>query len=185
MIVVVDTTALTLLINPPANPPTDPSTGKRVTFAKERIEGLITSLRGTDTLVIPTPVLAEVLVQAEDGGPGILEQLNTLARVRIRPFDEKAAIEVAYMTREAIAAGDKRGGSLQPWQKVKFDRQIIAIARTNNATKMYADDRDLCAFAKALGIDVSSTWDLPVPAAEETLFTAAGLPHDTGRKLDL
>ncbi len=70
MIVVVDSTALTLLVNPAANPPTDPATGQPVAFARERIEGLLASLSATDTLIIPTPVLAEVLVQAEDGGPG-------------------------------------------------------------------------------------------------------------------
>jgi hypothetical protein len=45
------------------------------------------------------------------------------------PFDTLAAIELAVMTRNALAAGDKRAGSKESWAKVKFDRQIAAIAR--------------------------------------------------------
>ncbi len=178
MIILVDSTSLALLINPDANPPTDPNTGEPVKFAKERIELLIASLTPQDTLVVPTPVLAEVLVKAEDGGPELLQQISDLSRIRIVPFDTKAAIETAYMTREATQAGDKRSGSSQPWQKVKFDRQIVAIARSVGASKIYSDDEDMAKFAKKIGIEVTSTWDLPVPENAENLFTAFGLRSD-------
>lgn len=79
------------------------------------------------------------------------------------------------MTRDAIDAGDKRSGSEAAWQKVKVDRQVIAVARVEGATNIYADDRDLAAFAKRLGMEVFSTWDLPLPERETNLFTAAGL----------
>jgi hypothetical protein len=94
-----------------------------------------------------------------------------LARIRTRPFDDRAAVETAIMTREAIAAGDKRAGSDAPWQKVKVDRQIIAIARVESATRIYSDDRNLVAFAKRLGMDVISTWDLPTPERERDLIS--------------
>jgi hypothetical protein len=175
MIVVVDSTALSLLVNPDANPPIDPATGQPLTFAKERIEHMIASLGNNGTLIIPTPVLAEVLVRAEDGAPGVWEQLSGRARVRVRPFDQRAAVETALMTREAIQAGDKRAGSTDAWQKVKLDRQIIAIARTNNATRIYADDSGLVGFARRLGMDAVSTWDLVPPPLESNLFTAIGL----------
>ncbi|SDD52657.1 hypothetical protein SAMN05444678_11522 [Sphingomonas sp. YR710] len=178
MIVVVDSTALSLLVNPAATPPSDPETGQPVTLARERVEHMIAGLGTNGTLIIPTPVLAEVLVYAEVGAPGVLEQLNGLARVRLRSFDVRAAIETAMMTREAIQAGDKRGGSTDPWQKVKIDRQIIAIARTNNATRIYADDLGLISFARRLGMDAVSTWDLALPPAETNLFTAIGLQAD-------
>jgi hypothetical protein len=58
MIIVVDSTSLALLINPDANPPTDPNTSEPLKFAKERIEFLISSLTANDSLVVPTPVLA-------------------------------------------------------------------------------------------------------------------------------
>lgn len=178
MIIVVDSTSLALLINPDANPPIDPGTGEPLKFAKERIEFLVSSLTASDSLIVPTPVLAEVLVKAEDGGPELLQQILDLSRIRIAPFDTKAAIEAAYMTREAAESGDKKSGSDQPWQKVKFDRQIIAIARASGALKIYSDDENLAKFAKKIGIEVISTWDLPIPENAENLFTAFGLRSD-------
>ena len=178
MILAVDSSALILLINPAANPPDDPETEQPVTHARERVELFLAGLSSADTLIIPTPVLAEVLVGAEEGGPGLLEAISGLARVKVRPFGERAAIETAMMTREAIAAGDKRLGSQAPWQKVKVDRQVVAVARAENATRMYADDHNLVTFARKLGMDVFSTWDLPVPDGVENLFTAAGVPID-------
>ena len=175
MILVVDSSAFVLLVNPDANPPDDPETGQPTTLARERVQHFISSMGPNDTLIIPTPVLAEVLVGAEGGAPGILEQIGGMARLRVAPFDERAAIETAVMTRDAINAGSKRGDHAQSWNKVKFDRQIIAIARVVSASRIYADDKDLAAFARGLNMDVVSTWELPLPPTTEDLFTSSGL----------
>lgn len=74
-----------------------------------------------------------------------------------------AAVELASMTREAIRAGDKKDGSLSPWQKVKIDRQIIAIARVRGATRIYSDDEGVATFAERIGIEVVQTWKMPLP----------------------
>ena len=185
MILAVDSSALALLVNPAANPPDDPATGKPVEHARERVEYFIASLTASDTMIIPTPVLAEALVRAEDGGPGLLEALGGMARVKVRPFGELAAIETAVMTREAIQAGDKRGGSEAAWQKVKVDRQVVAVARVERATRIYADDHNLVAFAKRLGMDAFSTWDLQVPPVVDNLFTVAGVPMDAAEQEDV
>lgn len=142
MILCLDSCALVLIINPNALPPDDPDTGKPLKFAKERIEGLIASLTASDSLIIPTPVLAEIMVEAGDGGPAILEKIQTLARMRVSSFDTRAAIETAIMEREARALGSKKGVSEEPWQKVKFDRQIIAISRVAGADAIYSDDKN-------------------------------------------
>lgn len=178
MILVVDSSALVLLINPAANPPDDPATNQPVTQAQERVEHFLSTLAAADTLIVPTPVLAEALVRAEDGAPGLLAALSDRARIRVKPFGEAAAVETALMTREAIQAGDKRAGSKQAWQKVKVDRQVIAIARVERATSIYADDLGLVAYAKLLGMDVFSTWDLKLPEPETNLFTSGGLEAD-------
>lgn len=175
MILVVDSSALALLLNSAGNPPDDPITKLPLDRSRERIEYFLSSLTGDDTLIIPAPVLAEALVRAEEGGPGILAAISGVARLRTAPFGDRAAIETAAMTREAIAAGDKRGGSNAAWQKVKVDRQVIAIARIENATAIYADDTDLITFARRLGMEAFSTWDLPVPEMAADLFTSSGL----------
>jgi hypothetical protein len=115
--------------------------------------------------------LAEVLVEAGDAGPAILEKIQTLARLRIAPFDQRAAVETAMMEREARAPGSKKAGSDQPWQKVKLDRLIIAIARVAGSDAIYSDDEGLSKFARSLGIDVRNTWDLSVPEGDRDLFT--------------
>ena len=168
MILAVDSSALALLVNPEATPPHDPDTGLLVERASERVRHFISGLSASDTLIIPTPVLAEALVRAEDGAPAVLEIISGLARVKVRAFGQRAAIETAFMTREAIAAGDKKAGAEAPWQKVKVDRQIIAVARVEGATRIYADDKGLISFARTLSMDVISTWDLPFPPPRQT-----------------
>lgn len=175
MILTVDSSALALLVNPAANPPDDPATGQPVTRARERVEHFLSGLTANDTLVIPTPVLAEALVRAGEGGPALRETLSGLARVKVRPFGERAAIETAVMTREALQAGDKKSGSDASWQKVKVDRQVIAVARVEGSACIYADDHALVAFARRLGMEAFSTWDLPIPEQVRDLFTAAGV----------
>ena len=173
MIITVDSTALALLINPDARPPIDPATGNPLEYARERVVALIEGMTTSDTLIVPTPVLAEVLVEAGEGGPEILERLQTYARIRVEPFDQRAAVETAQMTREAIQSGvGKRGGSPQPWQKVKFDRQIIAIARVHRSDAIYSDDGNLATFAQSVGSNVVSTWELAVPDNSGDLFEA-------------
>lgn len=175
MILVVDSSALALIINPDADPPDDPATGSPLTQVRDRVELLLSGMEARDTIIVPTPVLAEILVKAGDGAPDVLNGLQGLARVRIVAFDERAAVETAMMTREALATGDKRGSSAQPWQKVKFDRQIVAIASVHGASRIYADDLGLVGFAKLQGMDVVSSWDLPLPETTEDLFTVAGI----------
>ena len=63
--------------------------------------------------------------------------------------------------------GSKRGSSVSPWAKLRFDRQIVAIARTNKATRIYSDDEDVMKFATRLGIEVVRTWELPLPSAKQ------------------
>jgi len=170
LILTLDNSSLTLLINPGANPPVDPATGTPLKYAKERVEGLVEGLTAQDRLIIPTPVLAEVMVEAGEGAPEIIDKLQTLARIQILPFDTRAAVELAVMTREAIQAGSKKGSSSAPWNKVKFDRQIIAISRVASADAIYSDDEEFCKFAQSVGMATRSTWELPVPQRTAGLF---------------
>lgn len=181
MIVAVDASTLTLLVNPDADPPLDPATGQPLTRASERLGKLVEEVeRRRGTILIPTPALAEVLVKAGDAGPAILDKLNGSARFKIADFDQRAAVEVAAMTRDASRAGDKTAGVAEPWQKIKYDRQIIAIARVNGASAVYADDGGVAAFGEIIGLTVIRTWELPEPETEENLFTLAGLEPDGG-----
>lgn len=73
------------------------------------------------------------------------------------------------MTRAAIDRGDKRDGSDATWAKVKYDRQIVAIARVNSASAIYSDDVNLTSFARRGGLRVFSVADLPLPGSVSQL----------------
>jgi hypothetical protein len=77
--------------------------------------------------------------------------------------DALAAIEAALMTRTALDADDKRGGLAATWAKVKFDRQIVAIAKVARATAINSDDANVRALAAGEEISVIGLADLPLP----------------------
>ena len=49
------------------------------------------------------------------------------------------------------------------WGKVKFDRQIIAIAKAEGADIIYTTDQNLAKQARAVGITCRGIEDLPMP----------------------
>jgi hypothetical protein len=162
--VLLDATAFSLLVNPDAKAPIDPKTGKAVINARERFVFLKSKIeKSNSTIIIPTPALAEVLVSVGDAAPAVMDLLSRSARFRIAHFDALAAVELAAMTREALRAGDKKQGSSEPWQKVKIDRQIIAIARMNQVNIIYSDDQGVKHFAGLIGMQVVQTWEMPLP----------------------
>lgn len=164
MTVVFDATLLLLLLRPGVSPPIDPATGRPVEHADERIAQLVSDLEEAKVaIIIPTPALSELLVHAGSAGPEWVRQVTRSAAFRLAPFDTLAAIEVAEMTRVAIAAGDKRSGVSAPWVKVKYDRQIVGIAKVARADTIYSDDEDLRRFAEAQGLKVIRVAELPLP----------------------
>ncbi len=88
---------------------------------------------------------------------------------RIEPFDDKAAVELADIELEIRARGEKRGSLPEAdWQKVKFDRQIVAIAKSNGARCIYSDDPHIVKHGNDCGMEVIQLSDLPNPPAVQT-----------------
>ena len=166
--VAIDNTFLSLMLHPRAKPPKDPATGKAVERIGDRIEKLQEDLDSeSERIILPTPVLSEFLILAGREGPGYLEKLSGMKNILIKPFDQVAAIELAAVEVEDRLKEGKRAGSTSPWAKLRFDRQIVAIAKTNGATRIYSDDEDVMKFARRLGIEVIRTWELPLPSAKQ------------------
>ncbi len=156
------------MLHPKARPPIDPSTQKPVERIEDRIEKLTEDLDSeSERIIVPTPVLSEFLVLAGNDAPEYLNRLGEKKNLLVKPFDEKAAIELAAIELEDRKGTSKRGPSSRPWTKVRFDRQIIAIARTNGVKRIYSDDEDLRKYAAKVGIEVVRTWELPLPAAKQ------------------
>ena len=167
---VFDSTTLLYLLDPSAKPPTDPDTGQPVARAKERVELLLETLKAQrEVVLIPTPVLSEVLVGADGAGPQYLKILSNTSRFRIAPFDERAAIELAEMTRKAPSSGNLRAGTNMTAARLKFDRQILAIARVQNEKRIYTDDGKMSTTAKAEGLMATGIGALPLPSGQASL----------------
>jgi hypothetical protein len=64
--------------------------------------------------------------------------MKRCACFQIRPFDDKAAIELVQLL------GPSRGDTKDI---LNFDRQIVAIAKVYGASILYADDEKVVTFA--------------------------------------
>jgi predicted nucleic acid-binding protein len=167
--VAIDNSMLALLLHPNARAPKDPATNKPIERLRDRIEKLVEDLESDqERLIIPTPALSEFLVLAGDQASAYIDEIKSRRMIVVRPFDEVAAVELAAIELEDRKAGSKRGGVSAPWTKVKFDRQIVAIAKTNRCKRIYSDDGDIRTFAAKAGIEVISSWELPLPSAKQT-----------------
>jgi rRNA-processing protein FCF1 len=122
-------------------------------------------------IIIPMPAIAEYLVGADEAALDTLNALEKKAYILCAPFDRAAAYECALLDRGALGAGDKKDGKIEPWQKIKIDRQIVAIAKANSAKLIITLDTGVQSNAKRVGIpaiDIKSL-ELPEKAKQRTL----------------
>jgi predicted nucleic acid-binding protein len=172
-----DANALSILIFKSSAIPLDfrtqPPTPIR--HARERMEHLVTELsQKGEKILIPDPSLSEFLVTVVFAGASIQEYLRIIQGAQYfitRPFGVRAAVETAERLASAIKAGDKREGEkAEPWQKLKYDRQIVAISVVEGATAIYSTDRDVHNQATRWGVITPvSPADLPVPPKQHPL----------------
>lgn len=159
-----DATTLLLLLDPTLPAPPDKATGTSVVNVEKRIKFLISQIQESGKkIIIPTPALAEVLTRAERAGADYFTKISRSSAFKIESFEIRAAIELARMTATAIKIGDKKEGSSAPWNKIKFDRQIVAIAKIHKVSTIYSDDDNLRAFALGQGMSVIGIGELPLP----------------------
>lgn len=181
MKVVFDTSVLLLLVDPEAKPTTPSSDVKDEAGAQERLDYLVAKLeKQRATIAVPTPVLSELLASLGAVVGGITTVLATATRrFTIAPFDTIAAVECGQMLAEATGKGKRRSVDAKnvPWSKIKFDHQIVAIAKVLGAETIYSDDRHVRALGKKAGIAVYGVWDLPAPPIDPQ--RALPLPEPT------
>lgn len=179
--VVFDATILLPVLWPGVPPPVDPNTGEAVTKFRERIDHLVATLEKDKTkIILPTPAISEILVRAGEAGPEYFAKINSVSAFKIAPFDTRAAVEVAMMTHGSLNERQRRNRDDQTVAKMKYDRQIVAIAKVEGASVIYSDDRGMVKMANAANISVIRTSDLPLPPEDlqSSLFEMLGA-HDT------
>src|SRR5262249_33190371 len=150
------------LLNENANPPL--VDGQPLPRCRERVELLIADLKARgESVLLPTPVLTEVLIRAEAAAAGYLQILSKETAIRIVDFDRLAAVETARMLGQLLSTGQWPKGS-EPRTKLKFDAMIAGIAKTRQASMVYSDDGNMRALGRTFGFSVKGLVDLPLPA---------------------
>jgi predicted nucleic acid-binding protein len=164
-----DADFLMFLLHKNPRVPLDPNTKQPVTKLKERVATLVRTLEKTrDKIVIPTPALSEALAIATDKASDYLAELTNTYGFEMAAFDTVAAVEAAIATADAKKrGGGKKGSSTSTWAKIKFDRQIIAIAKVRGITTIYSNDEDIRKAGEREQIKVIAAWDLPEPPPEQ------------------
>lgn len=183
-VVSVDSCLLTAIVNGACSLPVDPVTKQPIPDAHRILDYWFKTLSQNSTqLVISTPVLSEVIHRS---GLAVLQAVGQLKRnraVAIKAFGEREAIELAEANRHH---SKPRGKDASPWQKVKLDRQIAAVAKCCQVDIFYTMDGDLKKAAEQMGLVVHAISDMPKPPAEQrTLFAgehaANVMPISPGR----
>lgn len=137
----------------------NPETGAIIDNAFDRALALvdrIDNLKGT--VVLPAPVLSEYLLgvsrEKHNAHLGIIMSTRS---IQIAPFDELAAIECALLPSNQELKNMDANSTMA---KLKYDRQIIAIALSIGADEIWTHDKQVFAKAKALGIQARSLADI-------------------------
>lgn len=167
--VVFDTSFLALAFDKTAGVPIDPATDELLTECQARIDLLLRTLSKAKTrILIPTPVVAEYLVQAGDDRNKRLEELTGSRVFVLASFDIRAAIECAGIE-DADYARPRAVPPSESKAKVKFDRQIIATAIARGANVIFTGDDKLATRARRSGLEAVMTWELPLPPVDPQL----------------
>lgn len=178
--VLFDNNVLCLLLHPDADIPNDPATGQPVAQARDRLEHLVQQLQEQGRrIVIPTPVIMEFLTFAS---PEYLTEISRSMWFEVASFDQRAAIEAAVALRRALAPGGKGKTLGMPgakWQKIKVDRQIIAIGKVHRVTAVYSTDKEVLALAEESGLKGIHVADLLLPPVDQVQMTLEELLAST------
>lgn len=162
--VIFDTCVLTLFIDPSSNAPIDPNTGTTVTDASQRVELLFQTLEANrEQALLPAPVLAELCICF--GSDFVTNRLAQYSCFHLGEFGLRAAVEAGISLHVDRNTGAYKALAQEMGRhRLKFDRQIISIGKVHKASTIYSDDEKLKKHAIMQGLNVVSTYELPLPA---------------------
>lgn len=120
-------------------------------------------------ILIPAPVLSEILLRVPPEEHGRVTNMIT-ARFRVPPFDAACAAIAAQIRQRLLSEGEfKKIQATSTREAIKFDIQILAIAKLHGAKTVYSEDRGLANAAKVLGGAVRVS-PMPPIGPQGTLF---------------
>lgn len=183
MKVLIDTNALIKLLDP-----------RTQVSVSARLKGLLEDIdRANGLLIIPAQVVGEYISGAGEAGVELLKRLLGNRRIKVASFDHMAALECALMDKAAAASGNKRAPLTRDvsWQKVKVDRQIVAIAKVLKVDRIISSDGDIPKIAAAVSVPCVAAEELTLPTwaaqvhIEEMLSSPVPPRQPEGRRLRL
>ena len=134
-------------------------------------------------IIFPMISISEFLVKADGASIAFLEELERKSAIFVADFDRGAAQELAKMEREALAGpGGKRAGSEEPYQKIKVDRQIVAIGLAHGAKMIISRDEGVRTQAIRLRLEAKRIQDLELPESAQQMTLIAQVPK--GRRIN-
>lgn len=116
-------------------------------------------------IVFPMPAIAEFLVGADLAGVEFLNRLDRKTFLIMADFNRAAAFELAQIDRAARNMGDKKDETIAPWQKIKVDRQIVAIGKSLGAVLVISGDGSVRNNALRIGMQGMTIQELELPEA--------------------
>lgn len=136
---------------------TTPDDRARIQHFIERVE------KAKAKVVLPMVAVAEFLVGADLAGVEFLNTLDRKTHIQMADFNRAAAFELAQIDRAAIGSGDKKDESEEPWQKIKTDRQIVAIGKAQGAQLVISNDKNVRNNALRVNIQAMKIQELTLP----------------------
>ena len=170
MICLFDAGFLHILFDEKARVPRDPKGKPIVDRAQDRIDFLVQTIgeRKDNKIILPTPALSEFLLLAEDRYADYLTIIRRRSIFEIAGFDDPECVELVEHWRKFGDHRKKlRPGTSETWAKIKYDRQIAAIAVTRRVDRIYSTDSDLKKYADELQIKYVGLPDLPLPPTSQ------------------
>lgn len=180
MHVAFDANFISLLLHKHAKAPSDPATKQALLYCQERIQLLVEDLsKRKAKIVLPWPAMAEFMILAHPDHLQYVDEIKTYANFELVEFGARAAIELTMIF--AGTGKSPRKEKDATWAKVKYDRQILAIALASGCGAIYTTDKKLGMLAAKHQIKHLDVFDLPLPPAKQTTFDDMALDISTGK----
>lgn len=110
-----------------------------IEFARERLLHFIKE--NTAEIILPSPVYSELLLISSVTADLLDKYLGNNGRFITCPYDVRSARILAEVEKPELTKGNKRSDRTETMARLKFDRQILSIAKRNNTEVIITSDK--------------------------------------------
>jgi predicted nucleic acid-binding protein len=173
-----------ILFDDRARVPRDSKGKPVIEQVQARIDFLVQTIsERKDKIILPTPALTEFMLLAADRYRDYLTIIKRKAVFEIAGFDDPEAIELVEHWAKFGDGKKLKARTAETWAKLKYDRQIAAIAVTRRVEIIYSTDSDLEKYAKQLNIKYCGLADLPAPPTQQTSLPFEETKNETEKPI--